>query len=80
MVFIVRVGPARLHGMAHVPALDARSRVLRGNIPSRRLPGCRCVEPMRTSVPLRGCMSHLAQFQIWLIVVHVQVNEILWRV
>ena len=25
-------------------------------------------------------LSHLAQFGIWLIVVHVHVNEILWRV
>ena len=28
-----------MHGMAHVPALGARLHVLRGNIPSHRLPG-----------------------------------------
>jgi hypothetical protein len=50
-----------VHGMAHVLALDVRSRVLRGNIPGHRLPGCGCVVgPMRTSGPLSGCMSHLA--------------------
>jgi hypothetical protein len=51
-----RVGPAGVHGMAHVSTLDARSRVLRGNIPCHRLPSYGCVGPTRTSVPLRGCM------------------------
>ena len=35
--------PYGVHGMAHVPALDVRSCVLRGNIPGHRLPGCGCV-------------------------------------
>ena len=48
--------PCGVHGMAHVPALGARLRVLRGNVPGHRLPGCGCVGPMRTSVHLRGCM------------------------
>ena len=43
-----------MHGMAHVPTLGARLRVLRGNVPGHRLPGCGCVGPTRTSVPLRG--------------------------
>jgi len=74
--------PYGAHGMAHVPALGAWLCVLRGNIPSHRLPSCGCVGPTRTSVPLRGGgrMSHLAQFGIWPIVAHMQVNEILWRV
>jgi hypothetical protein len=54
MRFIARVGPLGVHGVAHVPALEVRSRVLRGNIPSHHLPGCGCVVPMRMSVPLRG--------------------------
>jgi hypothetical protein len=40
--------------MAHVPALDARSRVLRENIPDHCLLGFRCVGLTRTSSPLRG--------------------------
>jgi hypothetical protein len=43
-----------VHDMAHVSALDVRSCVLRGNIPGHHLPGCGCVGPTRTSVPLRG--------------------------
>jgi hypothetical protein len=66
-----------MHGMAHVPALDIRSHVLRGNVPGHRLPRCGCVGPTRTSVPLRGCMSHPAQFGIWPVVAQVHVNEIL---
>ena len=30
--------PYGVHGMAHVPALGARLRVLRGNVPGHRLP------------------------------------------
>ena len=66
-----------MHGIAHVPALDARSRVLKGNVPGQRLPGCGCVGPTRTSGPLRGGMSHPAQFEIWPIVGRVHVNGIL---
>ena len=54
MGFIACVGPTGVHDMAHVPALDARPRVLRENIPCHRLPSCRCVGPMRMSVPLSG--------------------------
>jgi hypothetical protein len=43
-----------VHGMAHVSALDVRSRVLRGNIPSHHLLSCGCVGSTRMSVPLRG--------------------------
>jgi len=43
-----------VHGMAHVLALDVWSCVLRGNVSGHRLPGCGCVGPTRTSVPLRG--------------------------
>ena len=46
--------PCGLHGMAHVLALGAWLRVLRGNVPGYRLPGFGCVGPTRTSVPLRG--------------------------
>jgi len=52
--------PYGVHGMAHVLALDARSRVLRGNVPGHCLPSCGCIGPMRMSVPLTGCMSHPA--------------------
>jgi hypothetical protein len=34
-----------VHGVAHVLALGARSRVLRGNIPSYHLPDCGYVGP-----------------------------------
>ena len=50
--------PCREHGMAHMPALGARSRVLRGNAPGHCLPGCGCVGLTRTSIPLRGCVCH----------------------
>jgi len=40
--------------IAHVPALDVRSRVLRGNVPGHRLPSCGCVGSTRTSYSLRG--------------------------
>jgi hypothetical protein len=40
--------------VAHVPELDARLRMLRGNIPSHRLSGCGCVGPTMTSGLLRG--------------------------
>jgi hypothetical protein len=49
-----------VHGMAHVPTLDIRSRVLRVlalDIRSRVLPrllGHGCVGPTRISVPLKG--------------------------
>jgi hypothetical protein len=35
----------RVHGVEHVLALGARSRVLRGNVPSYRLPDCGYVGP-----------------------------------
>ena len=44
--------PCGVHDMAHVLALDAWSRVLRGNIPGHHFPSCGCVGLMRTSVPL----------------------------
>jgi hypothetical protein len=50
--------PCGVHGMAHVPVLDARSHMLRGNVFGHRLSNCGCVGPTRTSVPLRGCTSH----------------------
>jgi hypothetical protein len=34
-----------LRGVAHVPAMGARSRVLRGNVPDYRLPDCGYVGP-----------------------------------
>jgi hypothetical protein len=34
-----------VHDVAHVPALGARSRVLRGNVPGYRLPDCGYVGP-----------------------------------
>ena len=44
-----------MHDMAHVLALGAWLRVLRGNVPDHhRLPGCGCVGSTRTSIPLRG--------------------------
>jgi hypothetical protein len=43
-----------MHNMAHVLALDVRSRVLRGNVPGHCLPDCGCARPTRTSGPLRG--------------------------
>jgi hypothetical protein len=46
--------PCGVHGVAHVPALDVRSRVLKGKVPGYRLPGCECVGLTRTSVSLRG--------------------------
>ena len=48
-----------MHGMAHVPALDAWSHVLRGNISDHRLSGCGYVGPTRTSGPLRGGVGHI---------------------
>jgi hypothetical protein len=54
--------PYRVHGMAHVPALDVRSRVLRGNVPDHRLANCGYVVPTRTSGPLKGVYP--AQFGI----------------
>jgi hypothetical protein len=70
-----------VHGVAHVPALDAWPCVLRGNVPGHRLPGCGCVGPTTTSGSLRvGCMSHPIQFGIWPVVAYVHVNEILWEV
>jgi len=65
--------PCVVHGVTHMSALDIRSRVLRGNVPGHRLPGCEYVGPTRTSGPLRGCMSHLAQFRIWSVVAHVYI-------
>jgi len=50
MGFIVRVRPCRVHSVTHVPTLDVWSRVLRGNVPGHRLPGCGFVGPTRTSV------------------------------
>jgi len=60
--------PCEVHGMAHVPALDARSRVLRENVHGHCLPDRGCVGPTRTSVPLRGP----AQFEIWPIMVRAE--------
>jgi hypothetical protein len=45
--------PYGVHGMAHVPALDIWSRMLRENVPGHRLPGCGCVGPVRLHM-LRG--------------------------
>jgi hypothetical protein len=45
--------PCRVHGMAHVSALVARSRMLRGDVPGHHLPSRGCVRPTRMSVPLR---------------------------
>jgi hypothetical protein len=54
-----------VHGVAHVSALGARSRVLRGNVPSYRLPDCGYVGPDEDIVFFEGgCMSHPAQFGI----------------
>jgi hypothetical protein len=51
-----------VHGVAHVPALGARSRVLRGNVPGYHLPDCGYVGtdvgPTRTSGSLRGGVYH----------------------
>jgi hypothetical protein len=63
-----------VHGVAHVPALGAQSRVLRGNVPGYHLPDCGYVgldEDVRFFEG--GCMSHPAQFGIWSIVAHVDV-------
>jgi hypothetical protein len=35
--------PCGVHGMAHVPTLDTRLCVLRGNVPGHHLPDCECV-------------------------------------
>jgi hypothetical protein len=72
--------PCGVHGMAHVPTLDARSCVLRGNVPGHRLPSCGCVGPMRTSVSLRGV--YVTSGPVWNLAHggHVHVNEILWGV
>jgi hypothetical protein len=48
-----------VHGMTHMPALDARSCVLRGDVPGHHLPGRGCVGSTRTSVPLRGGVCHI---------------------
>jgi predicted RNA-binding Zn-ribbon protein involved in translation (DUF1610 family) len=64
----------RLCGVAHVPALGARSRVLRENVPGYRLPDCGYVGPDEDVGFFEGgCMSHLARFGIWPIVAHVNV-------
>jgi hypothetical protein len=54
-----------VHGVAHVSALGARSRVLRGNVPGYRLPYCGYVR-LDEDVGFfeGGCMSHPAQFRI----------------
>jgi uncharacterized protein (DUF2237 family) len=61
--------------MAHVPALGARSHVLRGNVLGYRLPDCGYVGPDEDIGFFEGggCMSHPAQFGIWPIVAHVTV-------
>jgi hypothetical protein len=43
-----------VHGVAHVPALGARSRVLRGNVPGYRCLIVGMLGPTRTSGSLRG--------------------------
>lgn len=43
-----------MHGVAHVSALDVRSRVLRDNVSGHRLPSSGYVGPTRMSGPLRG--------------------------
>jgi hypothetical protein len=54
-----------VHGVAHVPALGARSRVLRGNVYGYRLPDCGYVGPDEDVGFFEGgCMSHPAQFGI----------------
>jgi hypothetical protein len=62
-----------VHGVAHVPALDIWSRVLRGNVHGHSLLNCGYVRPTRMLGPLRGCMSHLAQFGIFFVVGYVHV-------
>jgi hypothetical protein len=63
-----------VHDVAHVSALGARSRVLRGNVPSYRLPDCGYVGPTEDVGFFEGgYMSHPAQFGIWPIVTHVNV-------
>jgi hypothetical protein len=63
-----------VHGVAHVLALGARSRVLRGNVSGYHLPDCGYVGPDEDVRFFEGgCMSHLAQFRIWPIVVLVNV-------
>jgi hypothetical protein len=48
----------RLHGVAHVPALGARSRVLRGNIPGYRLPDYGYVGPNEDIGFFEGGVCH----------------------
>jgi hypothetical protein len=50
-----------VYGVAHVPALGARLRVLRGNVPGYRLPDCGYVGPDEDVGFFEGgCMSHPA--------------------
>ena len=53
MGFIACVGPVGCTAW-HMCWHWAHGCVLRGNVPSHCLPGCGCVGPTRTSVPLRG--------------------------
>jgi hypothetical protein len=63
-----------VHGVAQVPALGARSRVLRGNVHGYRFLDCGYVGPDEDVGFFEGgCMSHMAQFGIWPIVAHVNV-------
>jgi hypothetical protein len=63
-----------VHGMAHVSALGARSRVLREDVPGYRLPDYGYVGPDEDVGFFEGgCMSHPVQFGIWPIVAHVNV-------
>jgi hypothetical protein len=63
-----------VHGMAHVPALDAWSHVLRGNVLGHHLRGCECVGPTRTSGPLRGGVCNIRSSLKF----HAHVNKMLW--
>jgi hypothetical protein len=63
-----------VHGVPHVPALGARSRVLIGNVAGYRLPDCGYVGPDEDVGFFEGGVCHTRpNLEFWPIVGHVNV-------